>query len=83
MGVCRTINGPIGVDSSQASLKGAEDGALMEFYDRLPQCLGHPEAKNGRWQLLDCHSTWPGDKNWRQFIASVLALCRLNLNHKA
>jgi hypothetical protein len=41
----------------------------MEFYDRLPQCLGRPEAKNDRWQLLDCRSTWPGDENWRQFIA--------------
>jgi hypothetical protein len=49
-------------------LKEAEDGALMEFYGRLPQCLGRPEAKNDRWQLLDCRSTWPGDENWRQFI---------------
>ena len=41
---------------------------LRAFYDRLLQCLRHPDAREGEWQLLDCTPAWDGNWTWDCFI---------------
>ena len=41
---------------------------LRQFYDRLVCCLRHPEARKGKWQLLDCTPAWDGNWTWDGFI---------------
>jgi hypothetical protein len=44
---------------------------LKSFTIACCNVLAAQELKNGRWLLLDCRSTWQGNKSGRQFIASV------------
>jgi hypothetical protein len=45
------------------------DAKLKKFYDRLLAILRHPVARNGQWQLLECHAAWEGNWTWDQFVA--------------
>jgi hypothetical protein len=45
----------------------AADPQLMQFYDRLLECLRHPSAQ-GEWQLLSCTPAWDGNWTWDCFI---------------
>jgi hypothetical protein len=38
------------------------DEALAEFYGRLLAAIRRPEARDGRWRLLECAPAWDG--NW-------------------
>jgi hypothetical protein len=41
---------------------------LSRFYDRLLACLRHPDAREGKWQLLECTPAWDGNWTWDCFI---------------
>ena len=44
---------------------------FRQFYDRLLQCLRHPIARRGEWQLLECSPAWEGNGTWDCFICSA------------
>jgi hypothetical protein len=44
------------------------DPVLVEFYQRLLDCLRCSEVRDGRWQLLDCRAAWEGNVTWERFI---------------
>jgi hypothetical protein len=45
---------------------------LVEFYDKLLNCLRRPEAGNGEWRLLECAPAWDGNWTWDCFICFAL-----------
>jgi glycosidase len=45
------------------------DQALADFYQKLLECLKHPLARDGQWQLLDCRPAWEGNSTADQFVA--------------
>jgi glycosidase len=45
------------------------DAELAEFYRRLLAVLKRPEARGGRWRLLDCRPAWDGNPTWDRFLA--------------
>ncbi|HEX8817268.1 MAG TPA: alpha-amylase family glycosyl hydrolase [Terriglobales bacterium] len=36
--------------------------AMVDFYNRLLECVNSPVARNGSWRLLECSPAWDG--NW-------------------
>ncbi len=45
------------------------DPEVRGFYTRLLDCLRHPEARSGRWQLIACRPDGAGDKGWARLLA--------------
>ena len=45
------------------------DGEIEDFYCRLLAALRRPEARNGRWQLLECTPAWEGNGSCEGFVA--------------
>ncbi len=45
------------------------DQGLLTFYERLLGCVRLPEARTGRWQLLECWPAWVGNPTCLSFIA--------------
>lgn len=44
------------------------DEPLLAFYERLLVVLRRPEARLGRWRLLDCRPAWETNPTWDRFI---------------
>jgi hypothetical protein len=44
------------------------DRALLEFYQRLLECLKHPVVRSGYWRLVDCQPAWEGNATSEQFV---------------
>jgi glycosidase len=44
------------------------DRALVQFHERLLECLERPEVRGGRWRLLECSPAWEGNATTGQFI---------------
>jgi hypothetical protein len=45
------------------------DQIIEDFYGRLLACLKHPEARSGKWRLLEVHPAWDGNPAWERFLA--------------
>jgi hypothetical protein len=45
------------------------DRDIVAFYDRLLACVRQPEARIGRWQLLESWPAWVGNPTCLNFIA--------------
>lgn len=46
----------------------AVDSEVQGFYERLLQCLGRSESRNGAWSLLEPAPAWDGNWTWDCFI---------------
>jgi hypothetical protein len=45
------------------------DAAVQRFYDRLLDCLGRSQVRQGRWTLHTCRPAWQGNPTVDQFMA--------------
>jgi hypothetical protein len=45
------------------------DETLSQFYDRLLAVLRCPQAREGRWQMIECAPAWEGNGSWDCFLA--------------